>query len=84
MVRYATIVVLIALAACSFAQREKSRRLSGCCTAVSSARIPYTITGYRHQKAMGLCVEAIVFQTNKGRFCSNPKALWVAKKIKDF
>ncbi|XP_018596502.1 eotaxin-like isoform X1 [Scleropages formosus] len=86
MSRYILIAVLF-LSLCSITKQEDYRRptkiVTSCCKSVSSAVVNLDILSYEHQPALGPCVEAIVFQTNKGKVCSNPKARWVSKKIKE-
>uniref|UniRef100_A0A3B3Q541 Chemokine interleukin-8-like domain-containing protein n=1 Tax=Paramormyrops kingsleyae TaxID=1676925 RepID=A0A3B3Q541_9TELE len=62
--------------------RRPSKVSTTCCKMVSSAPILFDIYGYERQNALGPCVEAIVFDTVKGKVCSNPKARWVIKKMK--
>ncbi|XP_072567581.1 C-C motif chemokine 8-like isoform X2 [Paramormyrops kingsleyae] len=63
--------------------RRPSKVSTTCCKMVSSAPILFDIYGYERQNALGPCVEAIVFDTVKGKVCSNPKARWVIKKMKE-
>uniref|UniRef100_A0A673NA10 Chemokine (C-C motif) ligand 34b, duplicate 4 n=1 Tax=Sinocyclocheilus rhinocerous TaxID=307959 RepID=A0A673NA10_9TELE len=56
-----------------------------CCKEVSKGRIPAAIKliGYKHQNALSPCVDAIIFYTEKEKFCSDPKALWIQNRLKD-
>ncbi|XP_018596503.1 eotaxin-like isoform X2 [Scleropages formosus] len=85
--KFWALAFLLSMEACSPAQSSKYRRptkiVTSCCKSVSSAVVNLDILSYEHQPALGPCVEAIVFQTNKGKVCSNPKARWVSKKIKE-
>ncbi|KAL4631064.1 eotaxin-like isoform X1 [Arapaima gigas] len=85
MSRYILSAVLLVFL-CSLTKQEDYRRptkiTTTCCKSVSSGLIHTKITAYENQPAFDACVEAIVFHTDKGKICSNPKARWVERKIK--
>ncbi|XP_043926100.1 C-C motif chemokine 20-like [Protopterus annectens] len=63
--------------------RRPTKVTTRCCKSVSKARIPYTITGFNRQNALKPCVDAIIFFTKEtGPICSDPKATWINKRIK--
>ncbi|KAF5893972.1 C-C motif chemokine 8-like isoform X2, partial [Clarias magur] len=55
-----------------------------CCEAVSKAFIPKRIklTSYKRQNALKPCVEAVIFFSGNEKYCSDPAARWIQKKIK--
>ncbi|XP_048868319.1 eotaxin-like isoform X1 [Brienomyrus brachyistius] len=81
------LVALLVIVACMAPEitgyRRPSKVSTTCCKMVSSAQILFEIYGYERQNALGPCVEAIVFDTVKGKVCSNPKARWVMRKMKE-
>ncbi|XP_048031253.1 C-C motif chemokine 20-like [Megalobrama amblycephala] len=52
-----------------------------CCKVVSKRRIPPEIKliGYKHQNALSPCVDAIIFYTEKDKYCSDPNARWIQR-----
>nr|AXF84144.1 chemokine ligand 34b [Ctenopharyngodon idella] len=54
-----------------------------CCKVVSKGRIPAEIKliGYKHQNALSPCVNAIIFYTEKDKYCSDPKARWIRQRL---
>nr|AXF84143.1 chemokine ligand 34b [Ctenopharyngodon idella] len=54
-----------------------------CCKVVSKGRIPPEIKliGYKHQNALSPCVDAIIFYTEKDKYCSDPKARWIRQRL---
>ncbi|XP_053467999.1 chemokine (C-C motif) ligand 34b, duplicate 4 [Ictalurus furcatus] len=85
---YTFLVVLLALFGCITAAPGNYRRPTKvglvCCEAVSKALIPSTIklTAYKHQNALNPCVEAIIFFSKNEKYCSDPNARWIPKKLK--
>ncbi|KAI7792641.1 chemokine CCL-C24j precursor [Triplophysa rosa] len=65
--------------------RRPTRVGVSCCREVSKARIPSDIklVGYKHQNALAPCVDAIIFYTESGKYCSDPKARWVSPRLRD-
>uniref|UniRef100_A0A8C1U1N3 Chemokine (C-C motif) ligand 34b, duplicate 4 n=1 Tax=Cyprinus carpio TaxID=7962 RepID=A0A8C1U1N3_CYPCA len=66
------------------ANRRPTRVGVSCCKEVSKARIPPAIKliGYKHQNALSPCVDAIIFYTEKEKYCSDPKARWIKDRLK--
>ncbi|XP_065123169.1 uncharacterized protein [Paramisgurnus dabryanus] len=58
--------------------------LNRCCTSVSTKEITSPITGFRLQTRNGPCVDAVIFYTAEGRWCSHWKPNWVKQKIQEF
>uniref|UniRef100_A0A3B3BRF8 Chemokine interleukin-8-like domain-containing protein n=1 Tax=Oryzias melastigma TaxID=30732 RepID=A0A3B3BRF8_ORYME len=58
-------------------------RLASCCTSVSNEEITEPILGYMIQERNLPCVNAVIFQTNSGLYCSRLRAPWVFPKIKE-
>ncbi|KAJ3611091.1 hypothetical protein NHX12_021107 [Muraenolepis orangiensis] len=54
-----------------------------CCTQVDKAEITETILNFLPQKKAGRCVNAIIFQTETGFYCSKFDAPWVRRKIRE-
>ncbi|XP_026093263.1 C-C motif chemokine 8 isoform X1 [Carassius auratus] len=87
--RLISVAVLIALMGCFTGALGNYRRPTrvgvSCCKEVSRARIPATTTliGYKHQNALSPCVDAIIFYTEKEKYCSDPKARWIKDRLKD-
>ncbi|XP_042570449.1 C-C motif chemokine 8-like [Cyprinus carpio] len=86
--RLITVAVLIALMGCFTGALGNYRRPIqdgvSCCKNVTKARIPSTIKliGYKHQNALSPCVDAIIFYTEKEKYCSDPKARWIKDRLK--
>ncbi|XP_034058944.1 putative protein TPRXL isoform X2 [Gymnodraco acuticeps] len=76
--------VLVAIALVVMAQYGSAEKLDSCCTTVSRKQITDPIIGYYTQKPNPPCVTAIIFQTEKGYFCSYLKSPWVLLKIRAF
>ncbi|XP_034058931.1 putative protein TPRXL isoform X2 [Gymnodraco acuticeps] len=76
--------VLVAIALVVMAQYGSAEKLDSCCTTVSRKKITDPIIGYYTQKPNPPCVTAIIFQTEKGYFCSYLKSPWVLLKIRAF
>uniref|UniRef100_A0A8C1U253 Chemokine (C-C motif) ligand 34b, duplicate 4 n=1 Tax=Cyprinus carpio TaxID=7962 RepID=A0A8C1U253_CYPCA len=68
----------------SLSDRRPTRVGVSCCKEVSKARIPPAIKliGYKHQNALSPCVDAIIFYTEKEKYCSDPKARWIKDRLK--
>ncbi|KAM4544438.1 uncharacterized protein V3H82_022198 [Fundulus diaphanus] len=58
-------------------------RLATCCKKVDKNEITEPILGYLIQKENHPCVNAVIFQTGTGLYCSYIKAPWVHRKIKE-
>ncbi|XP_051542533.1 chemokine (C-C motif) ligand 34b, duplicate 4 isoform X1 [Myxocyprinus asiaticus] len=86
--RFFTFAVLITLMGCFTGAQGNYRRPTkvgvNCCKEVSRARIPLEIKliGYKHQNALTPCVDAIIFYTEKEKYCSDPKARWISPRLK--
>ncbi|KAB5533116.1 hypothetical protein PHYPO_G00128070 [Pangasianodon hypophthalmus] len=82
------LVVLLALFGCITAAPGNYRRPTKvglvCCEAVSKAVIPPSIklTAYKRQNALKPCVEAVIFFSENEKYCSDPAARWIPKKMK--
>ncbi|KAI5617094.1 chemokine CCL-C24j precursor [Silurus asotus] len=82
------IVVLLVLLGCITAASGNYRRPTRvgliCCEAVSRAMIPAHIklTAYKRQNALKPCVEAVIFFSENEKYCSDPAARWITKKVK--
>ncbi|KAM4606196.1 uncharacterized protein ACJ7VT_016449 [Polymixia lowei] len=61
-----------------------AEKLANCCTTVNKQEITDPILGYMVQKRRDPCVQAVIFQTAKGLFCSHLHSPWVFKKIVQF
>ncbi|KAI9519470.1 hypothetical protein NQZ68_027651 [Dissostichus eleginoides] len=76
--------VLVAIALVVMAQYGSAEKLDSCCKTVSKRQITDPIIGYYTQKRNPPCVTAIIFQTEKGYFCSYLRSPWVLPKIREF
>ncbi|KAF3836456.1 hypothetical protein F7725_029014 [Dissostichus mawsoni] len=76
--------VLVAIALVVMAQYGSAEKLDSCCKTVSKKQISDPIIGYYTQKRNPPCVTAIIFQTEKGYFCSYLRSPWVLLKIRAF
>ncbi|KAI9519468.1 hypothetical protein NQZ68_027649 [Dissostichus eleginoides] len=76
--------VLVAIALVVMAQYGSAEKLDSCCKTVSKKEITDPIIGYYTQKRNPPCVTAIIFQTEKGYFCSYLRSPWVLLKIRAF
>ncbi|XP_073711235.1 uncharacterized protein [Misgurnus anguillicaudatus] len=54
-----------------------------CCTRVSTTEIASPITGFSLQKRNGSCVNAVIFYTAEGMWCSHWKESWVKQKVQE-
>uniref|UniRef100_A0A8C2K2J8 Chemokine interleukin-8-like domain-containing protein n=1 Tax=Cyprinus carpio TaxID=7962 RepID=A0A8C2K2J8_CYPCA len=55
-----------------------------CCTKVSTANVTDPIINIRLQRKSLPCVKAVIFKTEQGEFCSDPRQRWVKEKVKQF
>uniref|UniRef100_A0A673IRR6 Chemokine interleukin-8-like domain-containing protein n=1 Tax=Sinocyclocheilus rhinocerous TaxID=307959 RepID=A0A673IRR6_9TELE len=55
-----------------------------CCTKVSKAKVTDPIIDIRLQHESLPCVKAVIFETERGDFCCDPKQRWVREKVKQF
>ncbi|TKS87421.1 hypothetical protein D9C73_021545 [Collichthys lucidus] len=62
---------------------QTAEKLSDCCTRVSTRKPIDPIIGYRFQRAQAPCVPAVIFQTEKRKYCTYVKAPWVLSTIKE-
>ncbi|KAG8009620.1 hypothetical protein GBF38_017980 [Nibea albiflora] len=62
---------------------ESDEKLSDCCKTVSSWKPTDPIIGYKVQIPHAPCVPAIIFQTEKGRYCTYVRARWVRSTIQE-
>ncbi|KAF7691789.1 C-C motif chemokine 8-like [Silurus meridionalis] len=82
------LIVLLALSGsitpASGTYRRPSKVGLVCCEAVSRAMIPahVELTAYMRQNALKPCVEAIIFLSENEKYCSDPAARWISKKLK--
>ncbi|XP_027860046.1 4-O-methyl-glucuronoyl methylesterase 1-like isoform X1 [Xiphophorus couchianus] len=66
------------------ASGNADEKLATCCEKVNRNEITEPILGFLFQKANYPCVQAIIFQTESGLYCSQVKAPWVKKKISEY
>ncbi|XP_063768957.1 uncharacterized protein LOC134884185 isoform X2 [Eleginops maclovinus] len=76
--------VLVFIALVAMVQYGSAEKLDSCCKTVNKKEITDPILGYATQRRNPPCVAAIIFQTEKGYFCSYLNAPWVFPKIKAF
>ncbi|XP_026056967.1 eotaxin-like [Carassius auratus] len=63
---------------------EEQKVKESCCTKVSTAKLTDPILNIRLQRRSLPCVKAVIFETERGYFCSDPKQEWVKEKVKQF
>ncbi|XP_034718257.1 putative protein TPRXL isoform X2 [Etheostoma cragini] len=73
------VIVLVAMF-----QSGSAEKLATCCTKVTKQKITEPILGYLVQQADPPCVQAVIFQTKSGLFCSYLRAPWVYRTIAAF
>ncbi|XP_029610895.1 cell wall protein RBR3-like, partial [Salmo trutta] len=59
-------------------------KLVSCCKTVSRKEVTDPITGYWIQNYNAPCVPAVIFEMEKGLFCSYHRQPWVHRKIQQF
>ncbi|KAK1806475.1 hypothetical protein P4O66_004992 [Electrophorus voltai] len=79
-----TLAVLLAIFGCIGIVSANSKVGPVCCKAVSKAMIPSGIKliGYKHQNALSPCVQAVLFFSETEKYCSDPTARWIPRKLK--
>ncbi|XP_078137213.1 uncharacterized protein LOC144537396 isoform X2 [Sander vitreus] len=73
------VIVLVAMF-----QSGSAEKLASCCKKVTNQEITEPISGYLVQRANPPCVQAVIFQTKSGLFCSYLNAPWVRRKVVAF
>ncbi|XP_032360444.1 uncharacterized protein LOC116672627 isoform X2 [Etheostoma spectabile] len=73
------VIVLVAMF-----QSGSAEKLATCCKKVTKQEITEPILGYLVQRADPPCVQAVIFQTKSGLFCSYVRAPWVHRKVAAF
>uniref|UniRef100_A0A673CUA3 Chemokine interleukin-8-like domain-containing protein n=1 Tax=Sphaeramia orbicularis TaxID=375764 RepID=A0A673CUA3_9TELE len=61
-----------------------AEKLATCCKTVTNKELHEPILGYLVQRANPPCVQAVIFQTESGLYCSQLNAPWVRRKIVEF
>ncbi|XP_038852818.1 putative protein TPRXL [Salvelinus namaycush] len=82
LVKIWTLAVVIAALGCT--GTVDGEKLVSCCRTVSRTEVTDPITGYWIQNYNAPCVRAVIFETEKGLFCSYHKQPWVRRKIQQF
>ncbi|XP_014037079.1 pectinesterase inhibitor 10 isoform X1 [Salmo salar] len=77
-----TLAVVIAALCCT--GTVDGEKLVSCCKTVSRTEVTDPITGYWIQNYNAPCVRAVIFETEKGLFCSYHRQPWVRRKIQQF
>ncbi|XP_067233702.1 eotaxin-like [Chanodichthys erythropterus] len=55
-----------------------------CCTAVSTVEFTDPVIGVRRQNESLPCVKAVIFKTERGELCCDPRQPWVKEKVMQF
>ncbi|XP_030613074.1 A-agglutinin anchorage subunit-like [Archocentrus centrarchus] len=84
MVNSGSLFALVAVALLAVSVSASNEKLATCCTKVTNKEIKEPIMGYLVQRARHPCVNAVIFQTQSGLFCSYVRAPWVLRKIVEF
>uniref|UniRef100_A0AAR2JWF2 Chemokine interleukin-8-like domain-containing protein n=1 Tax=Pygocentrus nattereri TaxID=42514 RepID=A0AAR2JWF2_PYGNA len=61
-----------------------AEKVSPCCVSISRSRVVEPLKSFRLQKSSPPCVKAVIFETERGHFCIDPRQPWVRKKIEEF
>ncbi|RXN37688.1 eotaxin-like isoform X1 [Labeo rohita] len=77
-------VVLAAVIWTTTAQYHKTDPKYSCCTKVSTSEVTDPIISFRMLKENLPCVKAVIFETERGEFCSDWRQPWVKRKIRQF
>ncbi|XP_059380146.1 C-C motif chemokine 4-like [Carassius carassius] len=59
-------------------------KVYSCCTKVSTAKVTDPIINFRLQRESLPCVRAVIFETERGDLCRDPRQPWVKEKVKFF
>ncbi|XP_066501960.1 C-C motif chemokine 24-like [Hoplias malabaricus] len=79
-----TTVAIIAFTIFTMTGAQKvAEKVSPCCVSVSTSPVPEPIIGFSLQQRNPPCVQAVIFKTEKGHFCTDPRQFWVQKKVKE-
>ncbi|XP_026056970.1 C-C motif chemokine 24-like [Carassius auratus] len=62
---------------------EEQKLDTPCCTQVSRAKLTDPILNFRLQPESLPCVRAVIFETERGEFCRDPRQPWVKEKVKN-
>ncbi|KAK9953174.1 hypothetical protein ABG768_017192, partial [Culter alburnus] len=65
-------------------EKGKENGLYSCCTAVSRVEFTDPVIGVRMQKESLPCVMAVIFETERGELCCDPRQPWVKEKVLQF
>nr|NP_001108572.1 chemokine CCL-CUa precursor [Danio rerio]BAF98267.1 chemokine CCL-CUa [Danio rerio] len=57
---------------------------NNCCKSVSTVVVTDPIIGVRIQPESIPCVKAIIFETDRGHFCSDSRQPWARRKVLQF
>uniref|UniRef100_A0A9J7Z9G6 Chemokine (C-C motif) ligand 34b, duplicate 1 n=1 Tax=Cyprinus carpio carpio TaxID=630221 RepID=A0A9J7Z9G6_CYPCA len=83
------LALMMMVLVCVTAQQDgrksgKQKVRKPCCTKVSTANVTDPIINIRLQRKSLPCVKAVMFETEQGEFCRDPKLRWVQEKVKHF
>ncbi|RXN37689.1 eotaxin-like isoform X1 [Labeo rohita] len=65
-------------------EEHKTKVKNVCCTQVSTSEVTDPIISFKMQNEKLPCVKAIIFDTERGKFCSDWRQPWVKRKILQF
>ncbi|XP_058621945.1 C-C motif chemokine 20-like [Onychostoma macrolepis] len=82
LMRSLAVAVVIVTVICTTTAEENIG--NPCCTKVSTAVVTDPIIGIRFQRESLPCMKAVIFETERGESCSDPKQRWVREKVKQF
>ncbi|XP_052451990.1 C-C motif chemokine 24-like [Carassius gibelio] len=83
LMRSLAVAVVIASVIWTTTAQDKKVKES-CCTQVSTAKLTDPILNIRLQHESLPCVKAVIFETERGDSCSDPRQPWVKEKVKNF
>ncbi|XP_048031245.1 C-C motif chemokine 20-like isoform X2 [Megalobrama amblycephala] len=63
---------------------DAQQKFSICCKAVSRVEFTDPIIGFTTQEQSLPCLMAVIFETERGKFCIDPSQPWVKEKVMQF
>ncbi|RXN35805.1 C-C motif chemokine 21-like protein [Labeo rohita] len=79
-----SLAVAVVLAAVTWTTTAEPNKVNSCCTKVSTSEVTDPIIGFHIKNENLPCVKAVIFETERGYFCSDWRQPWVKRKILQF
>ncbi|KAL6462652.1 hypothetical protein MHYP_G00290740 [Metynnis hypsauchen] len=74
----------IAIVAFTIWTSADAEKVMLCCVSVSRSRVVEPLKSFRLLESSPPCVKAVIFETERGYICIDPRQPWVRKKIEEF